>query len=159
MRSKAIIVISVLIAVITFITFALGSMMYYNNLKTTRQNIIGVELADFIYNTNYSMLFGKQIDTFYGMDEQLPNRRTMTRYSICISFPMRTRSCFRQRNRRPKVLSVLSARAKTRSAAAACTSCIRLMTACVFWSGPTQTASTPHCCSKFTPCRGERRSA
>lgn len=67
--------ISILIVVITAITFGLGSLMYYTNLKSTRQNVIGAELADFIYNTNYSMRFGKQIDTFYGMDDQLLSLR------------------------------------------------------------------------------------
>ena len=77
MKSRGRIVVSILITAITAITFVLGSMMYYSNLKKTRQNIIGVELADFIYNVKYSMQFGKQIETFYGMDEMLRDEKEL----------------------------------------------------------------------------------
>ncbi|MBR0277877.1 MAG: hypothetical protein IJQ50_05415 [Clostridia bacterium] len=75
MRNKGRIVISILIAAITAITFVLGSMVFRSNLKQTKQNTIGVELADFIYNTEYSMRFGKQIETFYGMDDLLETEK------------------------------------------------------------------------------------
>ena len=63
--------IELLATLLTVITLVLGGLMYFSNLKNTRQNLIGVELADFIYNTDYSMKFGKRIETFYGMQEDL----------------------------------------------------------------------------------------
>ena len=71
MKTKIRFVITLLIFIMTVITFILGTMMYHSNLKKTEQNVIGVELADFIYNINYSMQFGKNIETFYGMEQQL----------------------------------------------------------------------------------------
>ena len=71
MRNKVKFIITLLVFIMTFVTFSLGVMMYYSNLKKTEQNVIGVELADFIYNINYSMQFGKKIETFYGMEQQL----------------------------------------------------------------------------------------
>ncbi len=78
MKNKLSLGIILLIFMMTAITFSLGNMMYNFNLKKTEQNVIGVELADFIYNINYSMQFGKKIETFYGMEEQL--------YSVAESF-------------------------------------------------------------------------
>ena len=63
--------IELLALLLTVITLVLGGLMYFSNLKNTRQNLIGVELADFIYNTDYSTKFGKRIETFYGMQEDL----------------------------------------------------------------------------------------
>ena len=71
MQNRERCVIALLMAGISLITFTLGSLMYFANLKKMVQNTIGVELADFIFNINYSMQFGKQIETFYGMDERL----------------------------------------------------------------------------------------
>ncbi len=71
MHNKQRLMIELLALLLTVITLVLGGLMYFSNLKNTRQNLIGVELADFIYNTDYSMKFGKRIETFYGMQEDL----------------------------------------------------------------------------------------
>ena len=71
MRNRQRFMIELLALLLTVITLALGGLMYFSNLKSTRQNLIGVELADFIYNTDYSTKFGKRIETFYGMQEDL----------------------------------------------------------------------------------------
>ena len=71
MRNRQRLMIELLALLLTVITLVLGGLMYFSNLKNTRQNLIGVELADFIYNTDYSMKFGKRIETFYGMQEDL----------------------------------------------------------------------------------------
>ncbi len=71
MRNRQRLMIELLALLLTVITLALGGLMYFSNLKSTRQNLIGVELADFIYNTDYSTKFGKRIETFYGMQEDL----------------------------------------------------------------------------------------
>ena len=75
MRNKERGVIVILMVGISLITYILGCLMHYANLKKTAQNTIGIELADFIYNINYSMQFGKQIETFYGMDERLQEEK------------------------------------------------------------------------------------
>ncbi len=75
MRNRQRLMMEVLAFLLTVITMVLGGLMYFSNLKNTRQNLIGVELADFIYNTNYSMQFGKKIETFYGMQDNLLSLR------------------------------------------------------------------------------------
>ena len=75
MRNRERAVIALLMIGISLITLALGSLMHYANLKATVQNTIGVELADFQYNIRYSMQFGKQIETFYGMDDRLQEEK------------------------------------------------------------------------------------
>lgn len=75
MRNRQRFMIEMLALLLTVITFVLGGLMYFSNQKNIRQNLIGVELADFIYNTNYSMKFGKKIETFYGMQDSLLSLR------------------------------------------------------------------------------------
>ncbi len=75
MKNKQRFMVEILALLLTVISLVLGGLMYFSNQKNTKQNLIGVELADFIYNTNYSMQFGKKIETFYGMQENLQELR------------------------------------------------------------------------------------
>ncbi len=64
-------VILVLGFVITALACVIGALTYRSNIRRTYQNLVHVELTDFIENTRYSLHFGKDIESFYRMNEIL----------------------------------------------------------------------------------------
>lgn len=70
-QSTAAVVIMILCFVITTGSFLIGIMKYRGILRDTYQNLVHVELTGFIENTRYSLHFGKDIETFYRMNEIL----------------------------------------------------------------------------------------
>ena len=56
---------------ITVLSYFLGNMMYRTNIRNTYQNLIYVELTDFVENIRYGLHFGKSMESFYGMNELL----------------------------------------------------------------------------------------
>lgn len=67
--------ILILCFVITVFSCFLGVLTYRNNIRRTYQNLVHVELTDFIENTRYSLHFGKDINSFYRMNEILTEER------------------------------------------------------------------------------------
>ena len=64
-------IIMILCLIITSLSYILGNMMYRTNTRNTYQNLLHVELTDFIENIRYGLHFGKNINTYFGMKELL----------------------------------------------------------------------------------------
>lgn len=63
--------ISVLCFLVAMSACVIGVMTYRNMTRRIFQNLVHVELTDFIENTRYSLHFGKDIETFFRMNEIL----------------------------------------------------------------------------------------
>ncbi len=66
-------IIMILCLIITALSYILGNMMYRTNTRNTYQNLLHVELTDFIENIRYGLHFGKNIETYFGMNDLLAN--------------------------------------------------------------------------------------
>lgn len=64
-------VLAVLAFVITALSWVMGCLMDNTNLKSTWHNLVSVEYTGFLENIRYGMHFGKELETFYGMDDTL----------------------------------------------------------------------------------------
>ncbi|MBR5361322.1 MAG: hypothetical protein IK123_10575, partial [Lachnospiraceae bacterium] len=64
-------IVIVLDLVITVLSLALGCLMYTSNSRSIMQNLIYVETTDLISNIRYGLHFGKALESYYGMDDEL----------------------------------------------------------------------------------------
>ncbi len=64
-------VVIVLDFIITVLSLVLGCLMYTSNAKSIIQNTIYVETTDLIANIRYGLHFGKSLETYYGMEDEL----------------------------------------------------------------------------------------
>lgn len=56
---------------ITILSLTLGCLMYASNSKAIIQNQTYIKLTDFISNIEYGLHFGKSLESYYGMEEEL----------------------------------------------------------------------------------------
>ena len=70
-RKNLLIVVIVLDLTITALSLALGCLMYASNKKSIIHNQIYVEMTDFISNIEYGLHFGKSLESYYGMEDEL----------------------------------------------------------------------------------------
>ena len=70
-QSRLVTTIAVLCFIITVLSCISGVSAYRSNICRIYQNLVHVELTDFIENTRYALHFGKDIGSFYRMNEIL----------------------------------------------------------------------------------------
>ncbi len=64
-------VVIVLDFIITVLSLVLGCLMFTSNAKSIVQNTVYVETTDLIANIRYGLHFGKSLETYYGMEDEL----------------------------------------------------------------------------------------
>lgn len=57
--------------IITVLSLILGCLMYTSNAKAIRKNLVFVEVTGLLTNIRYGLHFGKNIETYYGMQDLL----------------------------------------------------------------------------------------
>ena len=70
-KNFILVVVIMLDLAITILSLVLGCLMHASNEKSIIQNQVYVELTDFISNIEYGLHFGKSLESYYGMEEEL----------------------------------------------------------------------------------------
>ncbi|MBR6328472.1 MAG: hypothetical protein IKR68_02370 [Lachnospiraceae bacterium] len=70
-KSGTFLVILALSFMITAVSYVLGVNMYRNNIRGNHYDYVHVQLTDFIENIRFSLHFGKDLQTFYKMNNLL----------------------------------------------------------------------------------------
>ena len=70
-KNSLLAVVIILDLTITVLSLMLGCLMYASNSKAIIRNKVYVELTDFISNIEYGLHFGKSLESYYGMEDEL----------------------------------------------------------------------------------------